>query len=110
MVTARLPAATASPSAVWNDGQEINATPDAGVPSARYTVSLIVVSAGPCPCSATADVSAISTPISREVTMATGELVPGFMMRKGIALPSAEHFDLNSAHSLEAGFLQRRLI
>jgi hypothetical protein len=47
MVTARLPAATASPSAVWNDGHEISTVPDAALPSARYTVSLIVVRAGP---------------------------------------------------------------
>jgi hypothetical protein len=32
-----------------NDGQEISAVPPAGVPSARYTVSMIVVSAGPAP-------------------------------------------------------------
>jgi hypothetical protein len=42
-----VPAATAFPSAVWNAGQEIRAVPAATVPSARYTVSLIVVSAGP---------------------------------------------------------------
>jgi hypothetical protein len=37
-----------SPAPVWNDGHEINAIPDAGVPSARYTGPLTVVSTGPC--------------------------------------------------------------
>src|SRR5208282_2770230 len=67
IVTARLPAATASPSAVWNDGHEISTVPDAAVPSARYTVSLIVVSAGPCACDLVDNVNAISTISAREI-------------------------------------------
>jgi hypothetical protein len=68
MVTARLPAATASPSAVWNDGHEIRAVPDAAVPSARYTVSLTVVRAGPCACNVVDNVNQISTAGSMEIT------------------------------------------
>jgi hypothetical protein len=62
-----LPAATAFPSAVWNDGHETSTVPDAAVPSARYTVPLIVVSAGPCACNVVGNVNA-SDAISREIT------------------------------------------
>ena len=68
IVTLSLPAATASPSAVWNDGHEISATPAADVPSARYTVPPMVVSAGPSARTAVDKVSAISNPISTEIT------------------------------------------
>jgi hypothetical protein len=63
-----LPAATASPPALWNDGQEISTVPDAAVPSARYTVSLIVVSAGPCACNVLDNVNPISSANNREIT------------------------------------------
>lgn len=43
-----VPAATACPSEVVNAGQEISNVPVAGLPSARKTVSLTVVNAGPC--------------------------------------------------------------
>jgi len=46
--TLLVPATTAYPSAVVNAGHEINSVPEAGVPSARYTVSLTVVNAGDC--------------------------------------------------------------
>src|SRR5208337_3972990 len=61
IVTPRLPAATASPSADWNDGHEISTVPDAALPSARYTVPLIVVSANPCACDVVDNVETIST-------------------------------------------------
>jgi hypothetical protein len=67
-VTLKLPAAAASPSAVWNDGHEINTAPDAAVPSARYTVPLIVVSAGPYACNLVENVNAISTTSTSEIT------------------------------------------
>jgi hypothetical protein len=35
--------------------------PDAALPSARYTVSLIVVSAGPCACNLADNVNVISS-------------------------------------------------
>src|SRR5208282_4344954 len=66
IVTARLPAATASPSAVWNDGHEISTVPDAAVPSARYTVLLTVVSAGPCACNGVDSAIPISSASIRE--------------------------------------------
>src|SRR5208282_6738719 len=68
IVTARLPAATASPSAVWNDGHEISTVPDAALPSARYTVSLIVVRAGPWAYNVVDNVHAISNAASIEIS------------------------------------------
>ena len=47
-MTLFVPAATGLPSAVVNAGHEISSVPAAGVPSARYTTSLIVVIAGAC--------------------------------------------------------------
>jgi len=44
-----------------NDGHEINTAPDATVPSARYRVPLIVVSAGPCAWKLVENVNTIST-------------------------------------------------
>src|SRR5213082_4030280 len=49
-VTLLFPAATVAELAVVKAGQEISRTPAAGFPSARYTVSLIVVRAGVCDC------------------------------------------------------------
>jgi hypothetical protein len=46
----------------------MSTVPDAAVPSARYTVSLIVVSAGPCACKAVDNVNAISNAGSIEIT------------------------------------------
>jgi hypothetical protein len=63
-----LPAATASPSALWNDGHEINTVPDATVPSARYTVPLTVVSAGPCACNLVDSANAISKTSTSKTT------------------------------------------
>jgi hypothetical protein len=47
-VTLVFPAATVAPPAVENAGHEMSKTPDAGLPWARNTVSLMVVSAGVC--------------------------------------------------------------
>src|SRR6266853_843606 len=58
--TLKFPAATTSPSAVWNDGQEIRAVPAAALPSALYTVPLMVVKLGPCASTVLESTNAIS--------------------------------------------------
>jgi len=42
--------------------------PDAAVPLARYTVSLIVVSAGPCAWNVIDNINVVSKAIIREIT------------------------------------------
>jgi len=51
-----------------NDGHEINAVPDATVPSARYTVPLTVVSAGPYACNVVDSVNTIRKASTSEIT------------------------------------------
>jgi hypothetical protein len=46
----------------------MSTVPDAAVPSARYTVSLIVVSAGPCACNVVDNVNAVINASMREIT------------------------------------------
>jgi hypothetical protein len=68
IATARLPAATASPSADWNVGHEISTVPEAVLPSARYTVPLMVVSAGPWARNVVDNAKPVSSTRIREVT------------------------------------------
>jgi hypothetical protein len=45
----------------------MSTVPDAAVPSARYTVLLIVVSAGPCACNVVDNVNAVINASMREI-------------------------------------------
>ena len=46
---------------------KINTVPDAEVPSARYTVPLTVVSAGPCACKVIDNINAVINAIRRDI-------------------------------------------
>jgi hypothetical protein len=59
---------TASPAAVSNDVHPINTVPDAAVRSARFTMPLMVVSAGACACNRVENFNPISITSSSEIT------------------------------------------